>query len=132
MDYKPSLLFFILILKLSQMWSVGSPSGSCPFPGPALRSAILQGALVIFSEEWYLESKIWVLGMPCHYSYYCFQSLSTDRGRKYVYVHMHPYKHMYIYLSIHILCLYAYLTSWVHTSISNSSHCQPHWVYHPC
>lgn len=37
-----------------------------------------------------------------------------------MYVHMHPYKHMYIYLSIHILCLYAYLTSWVHTSTSNS------------
>ena len=37
---------------------------------------------------------------------------------------MQPYKHMYIYLSIHILCLHAYLTSWVHTSTSNFSYCQ--------
>lgn len=68
-----------LALSLSQSWD-------WPF---------LQVALFAFNEEWYLESKIWVLWVCC------IQALSAGRAKKYMYVHtyMHTHKHIYIYLS---------------------------------
>lgn len=68
-----------LALSLSQSWD-------WPF---------LQVALFAFNEEWYLESKIWVLWVCC------IQPFSAGRAKKYMYVHMymHTHKHIYSYLS---------------------------------
>lgn len=131
MDYKPLLLFLFWYLIVPDVVSRIS-FRLLPFPSPALRTAILQGLWLFLVRDNAQNPKSWVLGMPCHYSYYCFQSLSTDEVgnmRMFICTHINTCISIFLFISY----VYMYLTSWVHTSISNSeSHYQPHWVYHPC
>lgn len=123
LGYNVVFFIFILILKLSQVWSEGAPLSWlwCPFdmfplftehliifwhkkmlqshlvlplPQPQIQ-LFLQGVLVSFSGGWCLDTKISVLGVFIVIGCRCCQ-LSVGRAREY----MHVYIHMYTNLSI--------------------------------
>ena len=45
------------------MATQNAPGSYCIFFSLALELALLQGTLVPYNGEWYLETKMWVLGM---------------------------------------------------------------------
>ena len=148
--------FFGLMFKLSQIWPVGAPSNWFLYPFWYVLSLftyfftfwykilqahlvfpltqpwnelVLLRALVRFSGEWYLETKMWVLGvLTLQLGSHCFYSLSADRARKRTCVCVYMCVCICTHIYIHIISVSISISIWSWAHIQ-SIPIQHHWAY---
>lgn len=63
MSFPHVLILFIFKALSYFLGTTKFSSSSCTFPVSAQDQPLLQGTVVLFRGEWYLETKIWMLGM---------------------------------------------------------------------
>lgn len=92
------------------------------FPTPPWNQSFLQGALVPFSEEAYVETKVWVLGILITIGISLLPDCTSTEWGIYVcmYVHITMYTHIYIYIDFYI-CILVCWKPGVHAIVTNPS-----------
>lgn len=88
-----------LVFPLSQLWS----------------QLFLQGSLVSFIGEWYLETKVWMIGVLIATGVPLSLGFRVGRAWKHIYAYWHMYPHVYVDFSVQ-LCTYV----WVSVYLRNS------------
>lgn len=78
-DLCSSLYQHFLVAKKKDL----SSSYTYPVPGP--ESVIISKEFILFSAEWHLKAKTWVIGVLVAIRYHCSQALSKNPARKYMY-----------------------------------------------